>query len=153
MQIRWDELKTQRGQGVTEFTVKATNLSAAMHLSCPGPGMLFRHQLVIAGKRFKANMTLPQIVLRQRASAGSWYVTFLVLTSVVRRGAEADQVLHLRDSYSCTVTVSYLTAGLRKDLVMQGPKCQERSKFPLPDGKSFLQGRYARWKCRSLGPV
>jgi len=69
-----------------------------MHLSCPGPGMLFRYQLVIVGKRFKANMTLPQIVLPQRASAGSWYVTFLILTSVVRRGAEVDQVLHRTES-------------------------------------------------------
>jgi hypothetical protein len=65
-----------------------------MHLSCPGPGMLFRNQFVITDKRFKANTTLPQIVLRQRASAGSWHVTFLILTSVIRRGAEVDQVLH-----------------------------------------------------------
>jgi hypothetical protein len=128
MQIKWDEWKPQRRQGVTEFTAKRTKF--AMHL-----GMLFRHQLVIAGKRFKANMTLPQILLRQRASAGSWYVTFLILMSVVGRGAEVDQVLHLRDSYSCTVTVSYLTAGLRKDLVMQGPKCQEGRSFHYLTGR------------------
>ncbi len=99
-------------------------------------------------------MILPQIVFRQRASAGSWYVTFLILTSVVRRDAEVDQVLHLRDSFllmHCDGELFDHRATERPGDA--GTEMLGRSKFPLRHGTRFLRGRYARWKCRSLGPV
>jgi hypothetical protein len=86
----------------------------------PVPACYIEISLLLRKKWLKANIALPQIVLRQPASAGSWYVAFLILTSVVRRDADVDQVLHHRDSYSCTVTASYMIAGLQKTWECRG---------------------------------